>query len=153
MAGLYFEEFEVGQRFEHALTRTATEADNMLFCGMTMNPQPLHIDRHFAEQSQFGQPLVNSLFTLALMIGISVHDTTLGTTVANLGMTDTRFPNPVFQGDTISVVSEVASARRSRSKPEVGIIEFIHRAYNQHGDEVATCTRQAMMRCRGESAA
>ena len=145
MAGLYFEEFEVGQRFEHALTRTATESDNMLFCGMTMNPQPLHIDRHFAEQSQFGQPLVNSLFTLALMIGISVHDTTLGTTVANLGMKETTFPHPVFHGDTIRVETEVVSVRESKSRPDRGIVEFEHRAFNQKGDLVARCIRQAMI--------
>ncbi|GAB3678954.1 MaoC family dehydratase [Salinisphaera aquimarina] len=145
MAGLYFEQFSEGQRFEHELTRTVTEADNMWFCGMTMNPQPLHIDREFSSHTQFGQPLVNSLFTLGLMIGISVQDTTLGTTVGNLGMSDTRFPAPLFHGDTVHVTTEVASLRASRSKPDVGIVEFIHRAFKQDGTEVANCRRQAMM--------
>lgn len=148
MAGLYFEDLTAGWRVEHALTRTITESDNMLFCGMTMNPQPLHIDRHFAAQTEFGRPLVNSLFTLGLMIGISVHETTLGTTIANLGMTETRFPAPVFHGDTLSVTTEVASARPSKSKPDRGIVEFIHRGYNQDGVEVAVCRRQALMRRR-----
>ena len=146
MPGLYFEQFHEGQRFDHELTRTVTEADNMWFCGMTMNPQPLHIDRDFAAQTEFGQPLVNSLFTLGLMIGISVNDTTLGTTVANLGMSDTRFPAPLFHGDTVNVVTEVAGLRESRSRPEVGIVDFIHRAFKQDGTEVANCRRQAMMR-------
>lgn len=148
MPGLYFEDLTEGRVFEHELTRTVTEADNMQFCGMTMNPQPLHIDHHFAAQSQFGRPLVNSLYTLGLMIGISVNDTTLGTTVANLGMSDTRFPAPLFHGDTVSVTTEVASRRESRSRPEIGIVEFIHRAFNQDGVEVAVCHRQAMMRRR-----
>ncbi|MDA3919519.1 MAG: MaoC family dehydratase [Salinisphaera sp.] len=148
MAGLYFEDLIAGWCVEHALTRTITESDNMLFCGMTMNPQPLHIDRHFASQTEFGRPLVNSLFTLGLMIGISVHETTLGTTIANLGMTETRFPAPVFHGDTLSVTTEVASARPSKSKPDRGIVEFIHRGYNQDGVEVAFCRRQALMRRR-----
>ena len=145
MAGLYFEQFHEGQRFEHELTRTVTEADNMWFCGATMNPQPLHIDRDFASKAMFGQPLVNSLFTLGLMIGISVQDTTLGTTVGNLGMSDTRFPAPLFHGDTVHVTTEVASLRASRSRPEVGIVEFVHRAFKQDGTEVANCRRQAMM--------
>lgn len=148
MTGLYFEDLTVGLRIQHTLRRTVTESDNMQFCGMTMNPQPLHIDRHFAAQTEFGRPLVNSLFTLGLMIGISVNETTVGTTLANLGMTETRFPAPLFHGDTLSVVTEVASARLSRSKPDRGIVEFIHHGYNQDGVEVAVCHRQAMMRCR-----
>ena len=146
MAGLYLDEFEVGHVFEHPLTKTVTESDNMLFSTMTLNPQPLHIDRHFAESTDWGQPLVNSLFTLGLVIGISVHDTTLGTTIGNLGMTDTRFPNPLFQGDSIRVTTEVASVRASKSKPDRGVVEFIHRAYKQDGTLVCECTRQAMMR-------
>lgn len=145
MAGLYFDDFSVGQCFEHELTRTVTEADNMWFCGMTMNPQPLHVDRNFASTTQFGQPLVNSLFTLGLMIGISVQDTTLGTTVGNLGMNDTHFPAPLFYGDTVHVTTEVASTRASRSKPDIGIVEFIHRAFKQDDTEVANCRRKAMM--------
>ncbi len=150
MAGLYFEEFSVGQIFEHELTKTVTESDNMLFSTMTLNPQPLHIDRHFAENTEWGQPLVNSLFTLGLMIGISVGDTTLGTTIGNLGMTDVQFPAPVFQGDSIHVTTEVMEVRGSKSKPDRGIVTFLHRAYNQDDNVVASCTRLAMMRRRSE---
>ena len=146
MAGLYLEEFTVGQVIRHSLTKTVTESDNVLFSVMTLNPQPLHIDFDFAARSEWGQPLVNSLFTLGLMIGISVHDTTLGTTIGNLGMTETSFPNPVFHGDTIRVETTVVSVRASKSKPDRGIVEFEHRAYNQHGALVAKCLRQAMMK-------
>jgi acyl dehydratase len=149
MAGLHFEDFEAGQTFEHALTRTVTETDNVLFSTMTMNPQPLHLDRHFCEQTEWGQPLVNSLFTLGLMIGISVHETTLGTTIANLGMTEVRFPSPLFQGDTVHVTTEVVGKRESRSRPDAGIVEFEHKAFNQHGTLVAVCRRQAFMKKRG----
>jgi acyl dehydratase len=145
MAGLYLEEFEAGQVIAHALTKSVTESDNMLFSVMTMNPQPLHIDFDFASRSEWGRPIVNSLFTLGLMIGISVHETTLGTTVANLGMTETTFPHPVFHGDTIRVETKVRSVRESRSRPDRGIVEFEHRAYNQDGVLVARCVRQAMM--------
>ncbi|MBX3578217.1 MAG: MaoC family dehydratase [Rhizobiaceae bacterium] len=148
MAGLFLEEFEVGQVFRHALRKTVTESDNMLFSVMTLNPQPLHIDFDFAARSEWGKPLVNSLFTLGLMIGISVHDTTLGTTIGNLGMTDTVFPHPVFHGDTIRVETEVMSVRGSRSKPDRGIVDFEHRAYNQDGVLVAKTTRQAMIRTK-----
>jgi Acyl dehydratase len=144
--GLYYEEFEVGHVFEHAVGRTVTEMDNMLFSCLTLNPQPLHIDHAFAAQTEWGKPLVNSLFTLGLMIGISVSDTTLGTTIANLGMTDVKFGKPVFHGDTIRVKTEVVSKRESRSRPDAGIVEFHHRAYNQHGELVAECRRQAFMR-------
>lgn len=147
MAGLYFDAFYEGQTFEHELRKTVTESDNMLFSTMTLNPQPLHIDRHFSESTEWGQPLVNSLFTLGLVIGISVGETTLGTTIGNLGMTDTTFPHPVFQGDTIHVVTEVAATRASRSKPDRGIVDFIHRAYNQNDVLVCQTRRQAMMRC------
>jgi len=146
MAGLYLEEFVVGQVIEHPLRKTVTESDNMLFSVMTLNTQPLHIDFDFAEKSEWGKPLVNSLFTLGLMIGISVNDTTVGTTIANLGMTDTVFPHPVFHGDTIHVETEVLSVRESKSKPDRGIVEFEHRAFNQKGTLVARCRRQAMMR-------
>ncbi|MEW9836008.1 MaoC family dehydratase [Mesorhizobium marinum] len=145
MAGLYLEEFQVGQVFRHALTRTLTESDNVLFSTMTMNPQPLHIDFDFAAKSEWGRPLVNSLLTLGLMIGISVNDTTLGTTLANLGMTETVFPAPVFHGDTIRVETEVLAVRESKSKPDRGIVDFEHRAYNQDGVLVARCARQAMI--------
>ena len=148
MAGLYFEEFAEGQVLEHALTRTVTETDNNLFTTMTMNPQPLHLDAEFAKTTEFGRPLVNSIFTLGLVIGISVGDTTLGTTVANLGMTDVRFPKPVFHGDTIRVRTTVMSLRRSRSRADSGIVEFEHVGLNQHGDTVAICRRAALMRTR-----
>ena len=148
MPGLYLEEFEVGMVLRHAITRTVTESDNMLFSVMTMNPQPLHIDFDFSAKTEWGKPLVNSLFTLGLMIGISVHDTTLGTTIANLGMTSTVFPRPLFHGDTVRVETEVKAVRESRSKTERGIVEFEHRAYNQHGELVAKTTRQAMIRKR-----
>lgn len=148
MAGLYYEDFEPGRVFDHAITRTVTEYDNMMFSCLTMNPQPLHIDRHFAAKTEFGQPLVNSLFTLGLMIGITVADTTLGTTIANLGMSDIRFPKPVFQGDSLRVQTVVVSKRDSRSRPEAGLVEFEHKAFNQDDVEVAVCRRQAFMRRR-----
>ncbi|MEM6615639.1 MAG: MaoC family dehydratase [Pseudomonadota bacterium] len=147
MAGLYFEEFEEGQRFEHRIRRTVTESDNMLFSNMTLNPQPLHIDFDFCKnETQFGQPLVNSLFTLGLMIGISVNDTTVGTTIANLGMTEVRFPNPLFHGDTVNVTTEVMTKRESKSRNDAGIVEFEHKAFKQSGELVAICRRQAFMK-------
>jgi len=146
MAGLYFEEFEIGRVFEHAITRTVTEMDNMLFSCLTLNTQPLHIDHHFAAKTEWGKPLVNSLFTLGLMIGISVADTSLGTTIGNLGMTDVRFPNPVFHGDTLHVTTEIVAVRESQSRPDAGIVEFLHRAYNQDDVLVAECRRAGFMR-------
>ncbi|MCL4766816.1 MAG: MaoC family dehydratase [Hyphomicrobiaceae bacterium] len=150
MRGLYYEEFEVGRVFEHAIGRTVTEMDNTLFSCLTLNPQPLHIDHQFAAGTEWGRPLVNSLFTLGLMIGISVSDTTLGTTIANLGMSEVRFGKPVFHGDTIRVRTEVLAKRESRSRPDAGLVELHHRAYNQHGDLVAECRRQAFMRKKPE---
>jgi len=148
MAGLYLEEFTVGQVIRHPLRRTITESDNVLFSVMTMNPQPLHIDFDYAAKSEWGKPLVNSLFTLGLMIGISVPDTTLGTIVANLGMTETTFPHPLFHGDTVRVETEIVSVRESKSKPDRGVVEMEHRAYNQNGDLVARCLRQTMVQKR-----
>ena len=148
MAGLYFEEFEIGKTYEHAITRTVSEMDNTLFSCLTHNPQPLHIDHEFSAQTEWGKPLVNSLFTLGLMIGISVSDTTLGTTIGNLGMTEVRFPKPVFHGDTLRVTTEVLAKRESRSRPDAGIVELLHKAINQKGEVVAECRRQAMMRRR-----
>lgn len=149
MQGLYYEEFEVGHVIDHAIRRTVTEMDNTLFSALTHNPQPLHIDHHFAKtQSEFGRPLVNSLFTLGLMIGISVNETTIGTTIANLGMSDVKFPHPVFHGDTLHVTTEVKSKRESRSRPEAGLVELEHKAFNQDDVLVAQCTRQAFMRKR-----
>jgi len=145
MPGFYLEDFRQGQVIRHAITRTVTEADNVFFSAMTMNPQPLHIDFDYAAKSEWGKPLVNSLFTLGLMVGISVHETTLGTIVANLGMTETVFPHPVFHGDTIRVETEIVSVRESRSKPDRGVVEMQHRAFNQNGDVVARCLRQVMI--------
>lgn len=149
MAGLCFEEFHVGQTFEHPWGRTITESDNIMFSCLTLNMQPLHIDADFASRTEWGKPLVNSLFTLGLMIGMSVNDTTLGTTVANLGMTDVRFAKPLFHGDTLRVRTTVKSVRESRSRPSTGIVEFEHVAVNQHRQVVATCVRQALMYKRG----
>ena len=147
--GLYFESFVVGHVFNHALTRTVTQMDNMLFSNMTLNPQPLHIDAHFcATETEWGKPLVNSIFTLGLMIGISVAETTNGTTIGNLGMTDVRFPAPVFEGDSIRCTTEIMNKRESKSRPDAGIVEFKHRAYKQDGTLVAECTRQAFMKKR-----
>ncbi len=147
--GLYYEDFTVGTTIAHGLTRTVTQMDNMLFSNMTLNPQPLHIDRHFcATETEWGQPLMNSLFTLGLMIGISVNDTTVGTTIANLGMTDVKFPHPLFEGDTVKVTTEVAAKRESKSRRDAGIVEFVHKAFNQDGKLVAECRRQAFMRKR-----
>ena len=148
MPGLWFEEFETGKIYKHEITRTVTEMDNTMFSCLTMNPQPLHIDRHFCAQTEWGEPLMNSLFTLGLMIGISVNDLTLGTTIANLGMTDVTFPAPLFQGDTVNVTTEVIDKRPSKSRPDAGIVSFIHRTYKQDGTLVAQCTRQAFMRMK-----
>jgi acyl dehydratase len=147
--GLYFEDFAVGRVFSHRLTRTVTQMDNMLFSNMTLNPQPLHIDAHFcATETEWGKPLMNSLFTLGLMIGISVNDTTVGTTIANLGMTDVRFPAPLFDGDTVRATTEVLAARESKSRDDAGIVEFLHRAFKQDDALVAECRRSAFMRRR-----
>ena len=146
MAGKYFEEFSIGQVFKHQPGRTITEMDNVLFTTLTMNPQPLHLDEEFAKQTEFGQRLVNSLLTLGIAVGLSVADTTLGTTIANLGFDKIDFPKPVFHGDTLNVTTEVVSRRETRSRPDAGIVEFVHRAFNQRGELVAECRRQAMMR-------
>jgi acyl dehydratase len=147
--GLYFEDFTEGATFEHGITRTVTQMDNILFSSLTHNPQPLHIDAHFsAQETEWGRPLMNSLFTLGLMIGISVNDTTMGTTIGNLGMTEVKFPAPLFEGDTIRVTTLVLGKRESRSRPDAGIVEFLHRTYKQDGVLVAECKRQAFMRKR-----
>lgn len=148
MAGLYFEEFEVGQVFRHALRRTVTETDNVLFTTMTHNPAALHLDAEYMKASEFGERIVNSCFTLSVMVGISIYDTTLGTTVANLGWDEVRFPKPLFHGDTLHVESEVMSLRESRSRPDNGIVVFEHRAYNQRDELVASCKRTALMHRR-----
>ena len=147
--GYYFEDFAPGAHFAHKLRRTVTQMDNMLFSNMTLNPQPLHIDAEFcAQETEWGRPLLNSLFTLGLMIGMSVHNTTQGTTIANLGMSDVRFPAPVFAGDTLRVLTTVAAARASRSRADAGIVNFRHEAFNQQGIVVASCERAALMRRR-----
>jgi acyl dehydratase len=144
--GHYFDEFQVGQVFKHAIRRTLTETDNVLFSAMTHNPAPLHIDREYMRtQSEFGQPLINSFFTLGLLVGISIHDTTLGTTVANLGLEDVRFPHPLFAGDTLHAETEVLAVRPSQSRPMNGILTLEHRAYNQHDVLVAICRRNVLM--------
>ena len=147
--GLYYEDLEPGVTMIHRLTRTVTQMDNMLFSNMTLNPQPLHIDAHYcATETEWGKPIMNSLFTLGLMIGISVNDTTVGTTIANLGMTDVKFPAPLFEGDTIRVTSSVVSKRPSKSRADAGLIEFHHCAFKQDGTLVAECKRQAFMKKR-----
>ncbi len=145
MPGLYFEEFSVGQTFKHGITRTITEADNVWFSALTHNPAPLHLDAEYMKNSEFGQRIVNSCLTLAFMVGISVGDTTVGTTIANLGWDEVRFPKPLFHGDTIRIETEVLELRHSRSRPENGIVTFLHRAYNQHDDLVGECKRTALM--------
>jgi acyl dehydratase len=148
MTGLYFEEFEEGQVFDHALSRTVSEMDNVLFSTLTMNPQPLHLDEEFAKRTEFGQRLVNSVFTLGLVIGMSVGETTLGTTIANLGMSEVRFPKPVFHGDTLRARTIVRAKRRSQSRRDAGIVEFEHQGINQRGETVAVCQRAALMKYR-----
>ena len=146
MAGLYFEDFVVGATFNHVIRRTISEADNVFFSALTHNPAALHLDEEYCRaHTEFGQRVVNSAFTLGLMVGISVGDTTLGTTVANLGWDEVRFPKPLFHGDTVHVQTEVLDVRDSRSRPENGIVVFAHRAYNQRDELVATCKRSALM--------
>ena len=145
MPGLYFEEFEVGQTFDHPIRRTVTETDNVLMSTMTHNPAPLHLDAEYMKSTEFGKPLVNSCLTLGFMVGISVNDTTLGTTVANLGWDEVRFPKPLFCGDTIRVETEVLELRESKSRPANGIVIFAHRAFNQHDELVGECKRSALM--------
>ncbi len=147
MSGKWFDELEVGQVFRHALRRTVTESDNILFSAMTHNPAALHLDHEYCRtETEFGQPLVNSYFTLGLMVGISVGDTTMGTAVANLGMSDVKFPKPVFHGDTLHIETEVMALRESKSRPDQGIVTFEHRAYNQNDELVAICTRMGLQR-------
>ncbi|MBY4575625.1 dehydratase [Gordonia paraffinivorans] len=146
MAGVWFDELTVGQVFEHPIRRTVTETDNVLFTAMTHNPALLHLDEEYMKGTEFGQRVVNSAFTLGLMVGISVGDTTLGTAVANLGWDEVRFPKPLFHGDTINVVTEVIELRESKSRPDQGIVVFLHKAFNQHGDVVASCKRAGLQR-------
>lgn len=146
MAGVWFDDMVVGQRFDHPIRRTVTETDNVLFSAMTHNPAQLHLDEEYMKGTEFGARIVNSVFTLGLMVGISVGDTTLGTAVANLGWDEVRFPKPVFHGDTIHVVTEVVELRESRSRPDAGIVTFLHQAFNQKDDLVASCKRSGLQR-------
>lgn len=145
MAGLWFEQFSIGQVFEHEIRRTVTEADNIWFCAATYNPAAIHIDAEYCKGTEFGRPLVNSIFTLGLVIGLSIQDTTLGTTVANLGMSDTRFPKPLFYGDTVRARTTIQDVRESKSRPNAGIVTFLHQGFNQHGHEVCVTVRQGLM--------
>lgn len=145
MPGLFFEEFSVGQVIQHPIRRTVTEADNVLVTTMTHNPAALHLDADYMKDTEFGQPLVNSCLTLSLMVGISVNETTHLTAVANLGWDEVRFPKPVFHGDTLHIETEVLELRESKSRPDNGIVTFIHRAYNQRDELVAHCKRTALM--------
>ena len=148
MTGLYYEQFDIGMEFKHSLTRTVTESDNLLFCALTHNPQPLHLDEEFCKGTEYGQRIVNSLFTLGLVIGVSVGDTTLGTTLGNLGMTDTRFANPVFHGDTIRSVTKVREKRESKSRPNAGIVTVKTTGRNQHRVDVCLFERSMLVPLR-----
>ena len=151
--GRWFEDLPVGLVVPHALTRTVTETDNILFTTMTMNPARLHLDAEYAAGTEFGQPVINSMFTVALVVGISVLETTHGTTIANLGFEEVVFPKPLFAGDTVHVESEVVAARESKSRPGQGIVTFEHRAYNQHDELVCRARRGALMHKRPETLA
>ena len=145
MPGRYFDEWQVGDKVEHAITRTVTDTDNLLISALTHNPQPMHLDHEVAAKSEFGKPLVNSIFTFGLMIGVSVHDTTLGTLVANLGYDKVRMPKPVFIGDTLRAESECIAVRESQSRPNAGIVTWAHRSFNQRDELVCECTRTALL--------
>ncbi len=145
MAGKWFEEFEVGHVFRHEIRKTVLEYENMLFSSMTYNPAQIHIDHAYAANTEFGKPLVNSIFTLGLVIGLSVQDTTMGTTVANLGMHETVFPRPVFAGDTIHVETTVLEVRESKSRPGQGIVKMEHTGFNQNDEVVCRTVRSALM--------
>ena len=146
MPGRFFDEWKVGDRVEHSISRTVTETDNLLISTLTHTPQPLHIDHEAAAKTEFGKPLVNSVFTFGLMIGVSVNDTTLGTLVANLGYDKLVFPKPVFVGDTLRSESECIDLRESKSRPDAGIVTWAHRAINQRGETVCTMKRSALIR-------
>ena len=148
MAGRYFEDWQVGDQLSHEISRTVTETDNLLFTVMTHNPQPLHLDAEAAKASEFGQILVNGTFTFALMVGLSVGDTTLGSLVANLGYDKLVMPKPVFIGDTMRASSEVTELKASASRPAAGIITFRHELTNQRGEVVCSCLRTALIKRR-----
>jgi acyl dehydratase len=148
MAGRYFDDYKVGDRMVHEIGRTVTETDNLLFSVMTHNPQPLHINAEVAKASEFGRILVNGTFTFALMVGLSVGDTTLGTLVANLGYDKLVMPKPVFIGDTLRAESEIIELRESRSRPEAGLVTFSHKLLNHKDEVVCQCTRTALIKRR-----
>ncbi len=148
MAGLWYDEMHVGQVFDHAIRRTVTETDNVLFSAMTHNPAALHLDEAYMQGTEFGSRIVNSCFTLGLMVGISVGDTTLGTAIANLGWDEVRFPAPLYPGDTVHVTTEVIDLRESKSRPDAGIVTFLHRAFSQNDELVASCKRSGLQRKR-----
>ena len=145
MPGKYFDQFEIGERIVHPITRTVTETDNLLFSALTHNPQPMHLDAEFAKKSEFGQILVNGTYTFALMVGLTVGETTLGTLVANLGYDKLVMPKPVFIGDTMRANSEVVELKESKSRPSAGIVTFQHELTNQRGEIVCRCTRAALL--------
>lgn len=145
MAGRYFEQFEVGQTFVHEIRRTVTDMDNILFSSLTYNPAAIHIDHEYAKTTEFGKPLMNSIFTLGLIVGLSVQDTTLGTTIGNLGWEEVAFPKPVFAGDTLRAETTVVALRESKSRPTQGIVTFEHRGLNQQDEQVCRCRRVALM--------
>jgi acyl dehydratase len=145
MAGRYFDEWQVGDVIAHSVTRTVTETDNVLVSALTHNPQPMHLDHEVAAASEFGKPLVNSIYTFGLMVGVSVADTTLGTLVANLGYDKLIFPSPVFVGDTLRSESECLEVRASKSRPNAGIVTWEHRSFNQRGELVCKCSRSALL--------
>ncbi len=148
VSGKWFEELEVGLVVQHATRRTVTETDNVLFTTMTMNPAPLHLDADYASRTEFGKPLVNSMFTLALVVGLSVHELTLGTIIAQLGLDGIAFPSPVFAGDTIRVESEIVESRASKSRPDAGLVVIEHRARNQRDELVCRVRRTGLMHRR-----
>ncbi len=148
LTGRWYEDLPLGLVVRHALTRTVTEADNVLFSSMTLNPQPLHIDAQFAATTEFGERIVNSMFTLGLLVGISVPELTHGTTIAQLGFETITFPKPVFHGDTIHAETEVVAVRDSTSRHDAGIVTFQHRAFNQRDELVCSCRRVSLMRRR-----
>ena len=145
MAGRTFEQWKIGDHIAHDLSRTVTEADNLLITTLTHNPQPLHLDAQYAAGTEFGRIVVNGLFTFSLMVGVSVADTTLGTLVANLGYDKVTMPKPVFIGDTLKVETEVVDLRASKSRPNAGIVTFRHRAFNQRGEIVCEALRTALV--------
>jgi acyl dehydratase len=145
MPGRYFDEWQIGDTVAHAVTRTVTETDNVLISTLTHNPQPMHLDHEAAAASEFGKPIVNSIFTFGLMVGVSVADTTLGTLAANLGYDKLVFPKPVFVGDTLRSESECIAVRESKSRPNAGIVTWSHRSFNQRDELVCECTRTALL--------